>query len=102
MQRRSNAERIATTRGALLASARDLFGRDGFEATGTNAILDRAGLTRGALYHHFKDKRALFLGVVRSLEAEIAESVGAAIAALPDPFARLRAAVLAYLDRVGR
>ncbi len=48
------------TRRALVGAARELFARDGFAATGREAIVARAGLTRGALYHHFANKEALF------------------------------------------
>jgi AcrR family transcriptional regulator len=96
-QRRSNVDRVAETRGVLLAAASLLFGREGYDATSTNAILTAAGLTRGALYHHFPDKRALFLAVAERLDAEIAGMVADRIASIPDRGQRLRQGVRLYL-----
>ncbi len=99
-QRRSQAERSATTRAALVRAARELFARDGYAATGREAIVERAGVTRGALYHHFADKEALFRAVFEELEAEVmAHSAEAAMTVSPDdPLGQLRAGSLAYLD----
>jgi AcrR family transcriptional regulator len=99
-QRRSQAERSATTRGALIEAARELFARDGYAATGREAIVERAGVTRGALYHHFADKEALFRAVFEQIEAEVmAKAAEAAVATSPDdPLGQLRAGSLAYLD----
>ena len=99
-RRRSQAERSATTRAALVRAARELFARDGYAATGREAIVERAGVTRGALYHHFADKEALFQAVFEEIEAEVmAHSAEAAMAVPPDdPLGQLRAGSLAYLD----
>ena len=99
-ERRSQAERSAATRGALVRAARELFARDGYAATGREAIVERAGVTRGALYHHFADKEALFRAVFEQLEAEVmARAAAAAIQVSPDdPLGQLRAGSLAYLD----
>ena len=99
-QRRSQAERSAATRAALVRAARELFARDGYAATGREAIVERAGVTRGALYHHFADKEALFQAVVEEIEAEVmAKAAEAAMAEPPDdPLGQLRAGSLAYLD----
>ena len=98
--RRTQAERSAATRGALVRAARELFARDGYAATGREAIVERAGVTRGALYHHFTDKEALFRAVFEELEAEVmARSAEAAMTVSPDdPIGQLRAGCLAYLD----
>jgi AcrR family transcriptional regulator len=99
-QRRSQAERSAATRGALIRAARELFARDGYAATGREAIVERAGVTRGAMYHHFADKEALFRAVFEELEAEVmAKAAEAAMTVSPeDPLGQLRAGSLAYLD----
>ena len=99
-ERRTQAERSAATRGALVRAARELFARDGYAATGREAIVERAGVTRGALYHHFADKEALFRAVFEQLESEVmATSAAAAVAVSPDdPLGQLRAGSLAYLD----
>ena len=76
--RRSQAERSETTRSALLDAARDLFAQQGFAATGREQIAERAGVTRGALYHHFGSKQAIFRAVVERLESEITERVAQA------------------------
>ena len=69
------AERALATRTALLAAARNLFATDGFAATSTEAILAAAGVTRGALYHHFADKEALFAAVIRAEAEAIAAEI---------------------------
>ena len=102
VKRRSQAERSAATRGALINAARELFARDGYAATGREAIVERAGVTRGALYHHFGDKEGLFRAVFEELEAEVMATVAAAATAAPeladDPLGQLRVGSLAYLD----
>ncbi|MBY6155453.1 TetR/AcrR family transcriptional regulator [Vannielia litorea] len=75
--RRSNEARTRETREALLVAARNCFVSKGFAATGTPELVAAAGMTRGALYHHFADKTDLFRAVI---EAE-AEAVAAAIRA---------------------
>jgi AcrR family transcriptional regulator len=101
-QRRTQAERSAATRGALLKAARELFAQDGYAATGREAIVERAGVTRGAMYHHFADKEALFRAVFEELEAEVMATVAEAAMADPaladDPLGQLRVGSLAYLD----
>jgi AcrR family transcriptional regulator len=72
--------RAAETRGTILATARMLFAHAGYHGTGTNEIAARAQITRGAIYHHFADKEALFLAVFRMLAEELAERASAAAA----------------------
>ncbi len=69
------ASHVADTRQALLAAARELFAAEGFQATRTEEIVRRAGLTRGALYHHFRDKEDLFRAVYDELTSEVASSL---------------------------
>lgn len=89
-QSASNSARTEATRTALIAAARRLFAEKGYAETSTPEIAASAGVTRGALYHHFEDKNALFRAVVneeyRAVAAEIDasanHSVGSAIDAL--------------------
>jgi AcrR family transcriptional regulator len=67
------AEHVADTRRALLATARQVFAENGFRATRTEEIVRRAGLTRGALYHHFRDKEDLFRAVFEEVSGEVAQ-----------------------------
>lgn len=75
MLRRSNRERTETTRTALLSAARRLFIEKSYAETATPEIVATAGVTRGALYHHFADKQALFRAVVEQEAAQVADEV---------------------------
>jgi AcrR family transcriptional regulator len=97
-ERRTQAERSSTTQRALLDAARTLFTDHGFAGTGRDQVAARAGLTRGALYHHFGGKEGLFRALVEELEGEIAERVVAAGAGTDDPAAQLRLGCMAFLD----
>ena len=76
-QRRTQAERSETTRDSLIAAARALFAARGYAGVGTEEIVRAAGVTRGALYHHFDGKRELFAAVYERIEAELAERIAA-------------------------
>ncbi len=76
--RRTQKDRSEAMRALLLRVGRDLFVRNGFAATGTPEIVAEAGVTRGALYHHFADKEDLFTAVI----CAEAEAVAAAIEAV--------------------
>ncbi|MGC5027298.1 TetR/AcrR family transcriptional regulator [Tsukamurella sp. DT100] len=83
--RRTQAERTAATRTALIAAARELFAEHGYAGVGTQAIVEAAGVTRGALYHQFGDKRGLFEAVFDAVEEESIGAAGrAAVAAAED------------------
>jgi AcrR family transcriptional regulator len=75
-----------------------LFAKKGFAATGTEEIVQRAGVTRGALYYHFRDKQDLFRAVDEEVEADLADKIATAALAKRDPWARLAAGCNAYLD----
>ena len=96
-KRRTQADRRAETRSQLIAAARALFAERGFADTGTPEIAAAAGLTRGALYHHFADKTALFAAVVEQEHAAVAAGIEAAGGAMPsDPVAALLAGSEAF------
>jgi AcrR family transcriptional regulator len=96
--RRTQAERSLATRTALVSAARELFAAQGFAGTGRDEIAARAGVTRGALYHHFGSKEALFRAVVEHLEEEMGQRIMAAAAKEPDVRLHLRAGCHAFLD----
>jgi AcrR family transcriptional regulator len=99
-KRTKHAERSEATRAALVGAARPLFAERGFAGVGTEEIVRAAGLTRGALYHQFRDKQELFAAVFEQLEAELAHRVASAGASVgaADPLAALRAGTDAWLD----
>jgi AcrR family transcriptional regulator len=76
--KRTQVERSEATRAALITAARELFGERGYGDVGTEEIVARAGVTRGALYHQFDDKRDLFRAVVVSLEEQVIARVALA------------------------
>src|SRR5829696_8686960 len=86
------------TRAALVASARALFAERGYAAVGTEEIVARAGVTRGALYHHFVDKRDLFRAVHEQLEQALVADIGARIGGIEDPWKLMETGVRAFLD----
>jgi AcrR family transcriptional regulator len=89
-------ERGRTTRERLIAAGRELFGELGYEATSVEAVLQRAGVARGGLYHHFDSKKSLFDAVLDRVVAEVSDQVSAAARGL-DPVAGLRAGCAAWL-----
>lgn len=100
---RRRSEHAAHTRAALVDAARTLFTEQGYAATGTEQIVTRARVTRGALYHHFRDKTALFRAVMHTVASELAEQLVAAELQRAhhqsgDAWQQLRQGVQAYLD----
>jgi AcrR family transcriptional regulator len=98
--RRTQAGRSAATRDALVAAARRLFAARGFTEVSTDAIVAAAGVTRGALYHQFADKTALFDAVLEAVEADIARRLAEEVAAagMADPVEALRHATRTWLE----
>jgi AcrR family transcriptional regulator len=98
--RRRQADRSATTREALVAAARELFAAHGFAEVPADAIVAAAGVSRGALYHQFADKTALFDAVMEAVEADIARRLTESVAAagITEPVEALRHAVRTWLD----
>jgi AcrR family transcriptional regulator len=99
-ERRTQAGRSAATRDALVAAGRRLFAEHGFAEVATDTIVAAAGVTRGALYHQFADKTALFDAVLEAVEADIARRLAeeAATAGITDPVEALRHAVRTWLE----
>jgi AcrR family transcriptional regulator len=95
--RRSNIDRSATTRGRVLEAAKTLFIAKGYAATGTPEIATQAGVTRGALYHHFEDKRALYLALVEAESAAVAAEIEDAASPADAPMDLLHTGASAYL-----
>ncbi len=75
----SQAERRAATRAALMSAARTHFGEGGFESISINQLASAAQVTRGAVYHHFASKEALFEAVFHQVEAELQQVVADAV-----------------------
>jgi AcrR family transcriptional regulator len=86
------------TRHELMRAARELFAERGYSGVGTEEIVARARVTRGALYHHFDDKRDLFRAVHEQIEAELVATIGERIAGIEDPWELLVTGVRAFLD----
>ncbi|MCM6772965.1 TetR/AcrR family transcriptional regulator [Nocardia sp. CDC159] len=85
MPRRSQEDRSRATRAALEQAGRRLFAEHGYARVSAAQIVAAAGVTRGALQHHYGDKRGLFLAVLEQLESDNAAEITRAIAELPDP-----------------
>ncbi len=94
----TKAEQSSATRSALVGAAATLFAERGFADTGTEAVVKAAGVTRGALYHHFTDKVDLFRAVYELVEQRVIADVEKAVQGLTDPLAVLRAGADAFLD----
>lgn len=91
-------ENRQATRQAILAAARRAFGQRGYDLASLAQIVGAARVTTGAVYHHFGDKRGLFIAVAEEVEGEILQKVGMVAAAVEDPWERLMASLTAALD----
>jgi AcrR family transcriptional regulator len=94
---RREAEALAT-RTALIQAATTLFAERGYAEVGTEEIVARAKVTRGALYHHFRDKRDLFRASYRAVEDDLIERIAARMQGARDPFETMTAGMRAFLD----
>src|SRR5215218_9548691 len=99
-RRRTQAERTEATRGALIAAARRLFTERGYDDVGSEEIVRAAGVTRGALYHHFGGKSGLLDAAYDQLEAESTERVARIVlgSELESPLEAMKAGIEAFLD----
>lgn len=97
MVRRTRAE-MEQTRASLISTARRVFGEHGYAATSMDDLTAQAGLTRGALYHHFGDKRGLLAAVVDQIDAETDARLQAISDQMEDPWEGFRQRCGAYLD----
>ena len=97
--KRTQTERSESTRAALIEAARGLFAERGYAGVGTEEIVRAAGVTRGALYHHFDGKLELFAAVYEQIEAELAERIaaGALAANAASPLEAMRAGAEMFL-----
>jgi AcrR family transcriptional regulator len=95
--RRSQQERTRSTRSALTGAARALFAERGYAAVPAEEITRLAGVTRGALYHHYGDKQELFREVFDQLEAEVTAEIAAAARQAPDRAGGMVAALTRFL-----
>lgn len=91
-------EQGEATRAALVRTARALFAERGYAAVGTEEIVRAAGVTRGALYHHFEGKRDLFRAVFEAVEGELIERLGRVALGARDPFDAMARASDEFLD----
>jgi AcrR family transcriptional regulator len=81
-----------------MAAARELFATRGYQAVPADEIVRAAGVTRGALYHHYTDKQELFRAVVEDLEREITAEVAEALSGAPDPLTGMGTALEVFLN----
>lgn len=96
--RRTQHDRSHATRSALTAAARELFSELGFHGTPAEAVVRRAGVTSGALYHHFRDKTDLFRAAFEAVEVSLALRVAAEARLGRDAWDRLERGVAEYLQ----
>jgi AcrR family transcriptional regulator len=95
---RTQAQRRERTRAALIDAGRALFAERGYAGAGREEIVERAGVTRGAMYHHFHSKEALFQAVYETVEQELCAAIETSAMASRDPIEQLRLGARAFLD----
>jgi AcrR family transcriptional regulator len=97
-ERRTQADRRESTRGALIEAGRRLFAARGYEAVRTEEIVAEAGVTRGALYHYFDGKRGLFKAVFESVEEELVANFPVEKLVGSDPYGALLTGITEFLE----
>jgi len=95
------AERGRATRDQLVEIATGMFAEHGYEGTSIEAVLRAAQVSRGALYHHFAGKEALFEAVFEAVELDVGHRMAEAIAGIDDPVESLRAGCLHWVALAG-
>lgn len=95
---KTRASMMEETRSKLVAAGRKAFAEQGFAGASMDDLTAAVGLTRGALYHHFGDKRGLLAAIVAELDAEMATKAKAAAASAHDQWAALEAEGIAYIE----
>ena len=91
------AEQSRETQDRLLKAAKELFTTKGYAGTAMEDLVAKAGMTRGALYHQYRDKRDLFRAVFEAIEADLGQRLVTAVAAETDPWQQLRTGARAFL-----
>ncbi|NRQ36340.1 TetR/AcrR family transcriptional regulator [Nonomuraea sp. NN258] len=91
------AERGAATRDKVLTIATRLFAEHGYDGTSIETVLQESGLSRGALYHHYAGKDALFEAVLEATESAVGGKIRQAVRGIADPAEALRAGTLAWI-----
>jgi AcrR family transcriptional regulator len=91
-------ERTETTTASLVQAARALFAGDGYAATSLDAVVAKAGVTKGALYHHFSGKRDLFAAVFAGEQERLSEAIVAAYQRRDDPWEAFEAGAAAFVE----
>lgn len=100
MMRSRRAQHTAETLAALTRAARSQFGKKGFEDASLSEIAKAARVTTGAIYHHFKDKKGLFVAVAEQIEQELLDT--ALSVTDPDPWLSMRKSFVASIDACAR
>jgi AcrR family transcriptional regulator len=95
---RTQQERTDATTSALTAAARELFASDGYAATSLDAVVEKAGVTKGALYHHFSGKRDVFAAVFAAEQVRISGAILAAAGRERDPWDAFEAGCRAFIE----
>src|SRR2546423_7963314 len=100
--RTTKAEQSEATRAALMDAARGLFAERGYAAVATEEIVRAAGVTRGALYHHFDGKEELFAAVYEQVEVDLVAELGALAGEAHDPLDALHRGAAVFLEACRR
>ena len=98
MAHRPRTEMLAETRAKLVRAARQAFGSVGYAAASMDDFTAAAGLTRGALYHHFGDKKGLLQAVIAQIDDEMSQRLRAIAAKAKDPWRGFVDENIAYIE----